>query len=215
MVHVKKPVALQAEENAFIEKTLHYIGGIRGVVLAGLVLSTNTRYPTRYILAIRGVPPMTLEDFQNIRDMNNNIKSVSISIAEEVVRIEVWRVGKRPQSKRKRKRPKKTVVTPCDLTSVDERDRKCLRVFLLRINAMPEIECQFEVHIDTSMPEHYLLELHVLDTMSLDSLEAVVHECRSFCTALTFDFSRKVLRATCLRMAAPLRRKVRLLKSVR
>jgi len=207
MVRVKKPVALQSNENAFIEKTLHYISSIKGAVKSGLILSTNTKFPTRYIIAIRGLPSMTIEDFKNIRDTNDHIRDIRISTAEEIVRIDIWRSGKKPERKKKRKRPKESVVTSCDLGSVDDKDKKCLKQLLLRLNAMPEIECQFEVRVDTSTPEMYLIDANIVDNMSLESLESILHECRSFCTNIEFDFPRKILRIHCLRIAAPLRRK--------
>lgn len=210
IVRVKRPVALQVEENAFVEKTLHYISSINGCVKSGLVLSTNTKFPTRYILAIRGMPLMQLDDFKNIRDTNDHIRDILISTAEELIRIDVWRTGKVPNRHKKRRRPKEAVVTTCDLSSVDQRDRKCLRQLLLRLNAMPEIECQFEVSVDTSLPEYYQLELNILDRVSLASLEGIQHECRSFCHNIEFDFPHKVVRIQCLRLAAPLRRRRRL-----
>ena len=70
---------------------------------------------------------------------------------------------------------------------------------------MPEIECQFEVRVNTSLPEVYQLELMFLDNLSLESLEGILHESRSFCTGLEFDFPHKLVRIRCLRMAAPLR----------
>lgn len=215
MVRVRKPVALQPPENAFIEKTLHYISSMRGCVKSGLVLSTNTKYPRRYIIAIRGMPSMSMEDFQNIRDTNDNIRDIFISTAEENVRIDVWRMGKTPNRKKKRRRAKEAVVTSCDLSSVDQRDRRCLRQLLLRLNAMPEIECQFEVRVDTSQPEYYHLEAHILDRVSLRSLEDILHECRAFCHGIEFDFPHNLVRIKCLKLAAPLkhRRIMRVIKN--
>lgn len=210
VVRVKKPVALQVSENAFVEKTLHYISSINGCVKSGLVLSTNTKFPTRYILAIRGMPCMSIDDFKNIRDTNDHIRDILISTAEELVRIDVWRTGKIPGGRKKRRRPKDAVVTACDLSSVDQRDRKCIRQLLLRLNAMPEIECQFEVLVDTSIPDYYQLELNILDRIGLASLENIQHECRSFCHNIEFDFPHKVVRIQCLRLAAPLQRRKRL-----
>lgn len=205
MVRVKKPVALETSETAFVEKTLHYISSIPGCDKSGLVLSTNTRFPRRFILAIRGMPAMSIEDFQNIRDTNDHIRDIFISTAEEMIRIDVWRTGKEPQRQKKRRRPKESVVTTCDLSSVDARDRKCLRQLLLRMNAMPEIECQFEVRVDTSQPDYYKLEMQILDRVSLASLEGIVHECRAFCHDIEFDFPHKLMRVKCLKLAAPLR----------
>lgn len=200
-------MALQVSENAFVEKTLHYISSISGCVKSGLILSTNTKFPTRYILVVRGMPLMSIDDFRNIRDTNDHIRDIFISTAEETIRIDIWRVGKRPTTRKKRKRPKDSVVTDCDLSSVDQRDRKCLRQLLLRLNAMPEIECQFEVGVDTSLPDYYQLELNILDRISLTSLESIQYECRAFCQTVEFDFPHKVVRIQCLRLAAPLQRR--------
>jgi hypothetical protein len=210
VVRVKRPVALQVSENAFVEKTLHYISSINGCVRSGLVLSTNTKFPTRYILAIRGMPSMSIDDFKNIRDTNDHIRDVLISTAEDLIRIDVWRTGNSHVGRKKRRRPKEAVVTTCDLSSVLAGDRKCLRQLLLRLNAMPEIECQFEVSVDTSLTDYYQLELNILDRVSLSSLESIQHECRSFCHNIEFDFPHKVVRIQCLRLAAPLRRRKRL-----
>jgi len=214
VVRVSKPVALASSEGAFIEKTLHYISSINGCVKSGLILSTNTKFPRRYIIAIRGMPAMTLEDFQNIRDTNDHIRDIVISTAEESIRIDVWRSGRQPDRKKKRKRPKDSVVTSCDLSSVDQRDRKCLRQLLLRLNAMPEIECQFEVRVDTSLPDYYKLDIHMLDRVSLLSLETVLHDCRAFVHGIEFDFPHSVIRIKCLKLAAPLQaRKIMRIKN--
>ena len=212
IVRVKKPVALQETEKAFIEKTLHYVAEIRGAVKTELVLSTNTRYPTRYIIMIRGLPLMTLEDFQNIRDMNDHIRSISVCMAEESVKIDVWRQGKVMKNKRKREHVK-DINAQYDLSSTDKRDRKCLTKLLFRLNNMEDIECQFDMRIDTSTPEYYILDLHIMDSVRLKPLESVLYECRSFCNGFEFDFPHRRLRARCLRLAAPLKRRTLRLKN--
>ena len=93
VVRVKKPVALQPEESAFIEKTLHYISSIHGAVANKLILSTNTKFPTRYIIMIRGLPNMSMEDFDHIRLMNENIRSIQVNMTNETIQIDVWRLG--------------------------------------------------------------------------------------------------------------------------
>lgn len=213
MVRVKRPIALQPDENAFIEKTLHYISGIQGADTKKLVLSTNTKYPTRYVMLIRGMPALTLEDLQNIRDMNERIRDITICMADETIRIDVWRQV--PPKKRvpKRKRDKDVVAAECDLSSVDKRDKKCLRMLLYRLNALEDIECQFSVRVDTSHPEHYQIDLCILDELKLCPLERIMHECRSFCLGFDFDFPRNVIRAKCLRLAAPLKRRVLRIRS--
>lgn len=154
---------------------------------------------------------MQLDDFKNIRNTNDHIRDILISTAEDLIRIDVWRTGKLPDVRKKRRRPKDAVVTTCDLSSVSAGDRKCLRQLLLRLNAMPEIECQFEVTVDTSLPDYYQLELNILDRVSLTSLENIQHECRSFCHNIEFDFPHKVVCIQCLRLAAPLRRRKKVL----
>lgn len=206
IVRVKKPVALQESEKAFIEKTLHYISEIRGAVKTDLVLSTNTRYPTRYIVMIRGLPLMTLQDFQNIRDLNDHIRSITVCMSEESIKIDVWRQGKIAKRKRKREHEKE-INAQYDLSSTDKRDRKCLTKLLLRLNSMEDIECQFDMRIDTSTPEYYILDLHIMDSIRLGPLESVLYECRSFCNGFEFDFPHGRLRARCLRLAAPLKRR--------
>lgn len=212
IVRVKKPVALQESENAFIEKTLHYISEIRGAVKTDLVLSTNTRYPTRYIVMIRGLPMMSLQDFENIRDMNDNIRSITVCMAEESIKIDVWRIGKSAKGKRKRT-TEKEINAKYDLSSTDKRDRKCLSQLLLRLNQMDDIECQFDMRIDTSTPEYYILDLHIMDAIRLEPLGSVLYECRSFCNGFEFDFPHRRLRARCLRLAAPLKRRTLKLKN--
>lgn len=208
-------MALQESEQSFIEKTLHYISEIRGAVKTNLVLSTNTKYPTRYIVLIRGLPMMSIQDFQSISDMNDNIRSIKVCMADESIKIDVWRHGKKISSKRKRGREirDKSINAEYDLSSVDKRDRKCLNAFLLRLNSMEGIECQFDMRIDTSTPEYYILDIYILDSLCLAPLENVLYECRSFCNGFEFDFPRQRLRARCLRLAAPLKRRTLKLKN--
>ena len=198
-------MALQPDEQAFVEKTLLYISGIRGAAKTELELSTNTRYPTRYVLVVRGVPVMTLEDVRNICDMNTRIRSVSVNMTDETLCIDVWRAGRQPPSGKKRKRTEHVrALHTWDLGSVDKADRRCLDIFLQRVNTMPNIECQFDVNVDTSRPDRYFLDMHILDTVFVHDLERVMYECRSICTGIQFDFPRRVIRANCMRIAAPI-----------
>jgi len=207
MVRVRKPVALQPEESAFIEKTLHYISSIHGAVANKLILSTNTKFPTRYILLIRGLPNMSMEDFEQIRLMNENIRSIQVNMTDETIQIDVWRMGQGEPKKKKRKRTNECIISAYDLSSVDNRDRKCLSRLLMQLNALEEIECQFDIQVDTSQPEFYRLDLSIFDQIKIGSLRLVLHECRSFCRTFEFDFPHKIIRAKCLRLAAPLTRR--------
>ena len=132
------------------------------------------------------------------------------------MRIDVWRVGKAPDSSRQRKRKRRDAVPlniKYDLGSVDKRDRRCLHMLLYRLNALDDIECQFDMQVDTSQPEFYQLDLAIHDALRVSSLGQVLHNCRSFCTQFIFDFPQKIIRAKCLRLAAPLKRRVLRLRS--
>ena len=81
---------------------------------------------------IRGLPLMSFEDFQNIRDMNDHIRCITVCMAEESIKIDVWRQGKVSSKKRKRARPRE-IQAVYDLSSTDKRDRRCLTQLLLRL----------------------------------------------------------------------------------
>jgi hypothetical protein len=213
MVRVTKPIALQPDEQAFIEKTLHYISGIRGAVANNIVLSTNTKFPTRYIIMIRGLPLMTMDDFEHILLMNDNIRTIRIDMGAETIKLDIWRAGHSSKRRKKRKRDKESITSAYDLSSVDRRDRRCLAQLLMRLNGLDDIECQFDLTIDTSQPEAYRLDMSIFDPITVQSLKNVLHECRSFCTTFEFDFPHKIVRAKCLRLAAPLKRRVLKLKN--
>jgi hypothetical protein len=215
VVNIKNSVALQQSETAFVEKTLHYISSIRGAVKTNLTLRTNTKYPTRYIILISGLPTMTMNDFYNIKNMNDNIRSIRLSMASASVKIDIWRDGKkRPTNKKKRRLRQKTVRKDLeyDLSYVDKHDKKCLKQLLRGMNAHADIECQFKINIDTSLPEVYMISVDIRDEVRLQPLIAIVRECRTFCSRFEFDFPLRVMRITCLRLAAPLKRRVLRLK---
>ena len=91
MVKVSGPVALKPAEAAFVEKTLHYISGIRGAVQTNLTLSTNTKYPSRYIVVLQGLPAIVLNDFTTIRNTNERIRHILVNMVEASIRVDVWR----------------------------------------------------------------------------------------------------------------------------
>ena len=209
VVNVTRQVALKPEETAFVEKTLHYISSIHGAVPSSLTLSTNTKYPSRYIILIRGLPVITLSDFQRIRNMNENIRFMKVNLLDSSLRIEVWRG---PAVKKKKSKKRRLVGTEacrivCDMTQVDSRDTKCLVTLLQLLSSMDNVECQFDCKVDTSNPEYYGLDLHILDAICVKDVESILHKCRSFCSEIKFDFPQKIICAKCLRLAAPLRRK--------
>jgi hypothetical protein len=196
------------EESAFIEKTLHYIAGIRGAVKTDLTLSTNTSYPKRYVVVVRGLPNMTLSDFQSIRDMNTLIRSIKISMEDASVRIDIWRRDKYVRAVRKRCRAHDPIFTPVwDLSSVDPKDRPCLQKFLNRLTTMEGMDCQCNISIDTSEPELYTIDFQITDTLTFRALEMILHSCRTFCNDFQFNFPNKIFRAKCLRVAAPLKKR--------
>jgi hypothetical protein len=214
VVSIKNAVALQPSETAFVEKTLHYISSIRGAVKTNLTLRTNTKYPTRYIILISGLPTMTINDFCNIKNMNQNIRSIHMSMATASVKIDIWRDGKKRSDNKKKRRRYTTVQKDLkyDLACVDKHDKKCLRQLLKGLNAHDDIECQFKISIDTSVPDVYLISVDIRDEIRLEPLLAIVRECRTFCSQFEFDFPLRIVRITCLRLAAPMKRRVLRLK---
>lgn len=150
---------------------------------------------------------MSMEDFDHIRLMNENIRSIQVNMTDETIQIDVWRLGQSESKKKKRKRAKECIISAYDLSSVDKRDRKCLGRLLMQLNALEEIECQFDMQVDTSQPEFYRLDLNIFDQIKIGSLRMVLHDCRSFCRTFEFDFPHKIIRAKCLRLAAPLNRR--------
>lgn len=215
IVNVSRPVALKPDESAFVEKTLHYISSIRGAIASSLTLSTNTKYPSRYIILIRGLPVISMGDFQRIRNTNDNIRSIKVNMLDSSLRIEVWRGKKSDKKKSKKRRFVDTEACRivCDMTQVDSRDTKCLVTFLQLLSSMDNVECQFDCNIDTSNPEYYGIDLHILDSICVNDIESILHKCRSFCSEIKFDFPQKIVRAKCLRLAAPLRRRRLTLKN--
>jgi hypothetical protein len=210
MVTVSRPVALKPEESAFVEKTLHYISSIRGAVSTDLLLSTNTKYPSRYIILIRGLPLVGMSDFVNIHNTNDRIREMKVSMLDSSLRIDVWRDNAKSLQRKTMKRTLDERYAPhilCDMANVDKRDRKCLVTLLQLLSGMKNVECQFNVHIDTSHPEYYSVDLHILDSIVIQEVEHILHQCRSFCSDIHFDFPQKIIRAKCLRLAAPLRRR--------
>ena len=133
-------------------------------------------------------------------------------MARGSIRIDVWREGKK-KTKNKKKRVRKTSVTQhYDLSNVDKHDKKCLRQLLRGLGSHQDIECQFKLNIDTSIPELYQLHIDLRDEIGLGPLAGIIHQCRSFCKQMEFDFPLRIIRITCLRLSAPLQRRVLRLK---
>lgn len=199
-------MALHEDEQAFIEKTLHYIASIRGATKSELVLSTNTSYPKRYVVIIRGLPVMSLSDLKSIHDMNDLIRNITISMEDGCVRIDVWRKNKKVINRKRRRPQVMSSLSPCqwDLSSVDPKDRQCLNIFLNRLSMMEGIECQFDISVDTSELDVYNIDFQISDSLKFKALNNILHECRTFLKEFEFNFPNKTFRAKCLRVEAPL-----------
>lgn len=206
IVKVSGPVALKPEESAFVEKTLHYISSIRGAVQTNLTLSTNTKYPSRYIVLIRGLPNIAMNDFATILNTNERIRKILVNMAEESIRVDVWR-EKAPQTRQRKRHRQEARRIACDMSNVEKGDKKCLLTLLQYLNNMNNVECQFTATVDTSNPEFYSLNLHIMDSICIKEVETIMHKCRSFCIGIEFDFPHSIVRVKCLRLAAPLRRR--------
>jgi len=207
LVKVSGPVALKPSEAAFVEKTLHYISGIRGAVQTNLTLSTNTKYPSRYIVLLQGLPAIVLSDFTTIRNTNERIRHILVNMVEASIRVDVWRENAEKKNRPRKRNRQNSRRIACDLTNVENRDKKCLVTLLQHLNNMPNVECQFAAIVDTSNPEYYSINVHIMDSICIKEIETIMHNCRSFCVGIEFDFPHKVVRVKCLRLAAPLRRR--------
>ena len=197
-----------------MEKTLHYISSIRGAVSTDLTLSTNTKYPTRYIIMIRGLPLIHMGDFESIYNTNGLIREMKVNMLESSLRIDVWRGNASVRKKKKKRRwvESSACRLVCDMSNVDNRDTKCLTQLLKLLSGMENVECQFTVQVNTSNPEYYSIDCHILDSICIQEINNILHKCRNFCSDISFDFPHKIVRAKCLRLAAPLRRRTLTLK---
>jgi hypothetical protein len=208
---VKGGIALNSSETAFVEKTLHYISSIDGCILNELTLRTNTKYPSRYIIQISGLPKISLHDFVQICTTNANIREITINIYEATINIDVWRQNKnKKKKKRKRERTVALDLTnmTLDLSNVATQDKSCLKNLVQSFTKMKNVQTQFDCSVDTTEPEMYTVEMKILDNITVRDVVSIQHQCRTFCRAIYFNFPQKKIQASCLHLSAPLKRRV-------
>lgn len=206
---VKDCIALSVAETAFVEKTLQYISSIEGCIANDLRLRTNTKYPSRYIILISGLPKITLHDFIQISTTNNNIREITVNLSVGTVTIDVWRQNKKKNNKKKkRKRSSETVKTEVDLSTVDKRDQKCLETLVKSFAKLKNVETQFVTLVDSSDPEMYSISMHIFDSLSIRDVVDIQHRSRTYCREIIFNFPQKQIEAKCLHLSAPIRRRI-------
>jgi len=211
---VKGGIALDVSEQAFVEKTLQYISSIEGCVETDLNLRTNTKYPSRYIILISGLPKTTLHDFIQISTTNNNIREITVNVAEGTVKIDVWRKNKNKSTKKKKRKREQTLVkTELDLTNVDKRDHKCLQALVESFAKLKNVQTQFVTRVDTSDPEIYSISMHIMDSLSIRDIVNIQHQSRTYCREIIFNFPQKRIEAKCLHLSAPIRRRMLTIKN--
>ena len=211
---VKGGIALDVSEQAFVEKTLQYISSIEGCVETDLNLRTNTKYPSRYIILISGLPKITLHDFIQISTTNGNIREITVNVAEGTVKIDVWRQNKNKSTKKKkRKRETSLVKSDVDLSNVDKTDHKCLKTLVESFAKQKNVQTQFVTRVDTSDPEIYSISMHIMDSLSIRDIVNIQHQSRTYCREIIFHFPRKRIEAKCLHLAAPIRRRMLTIKN--
>lgn len=211
---VKGGIALDVSEQAFVEKTLQYISSINGCVETDLNLRTNTKYPSRFIIMISGLPKITLHDFIQISTTNGNIREITVNVAEGTVKIDVWRQNKNKSTKKKkRKRETSLVKTDVDLSNVDKTDHKCLQTLVESFSKLKKIQTQFVTRVDTSDPEIYSIEMHIFDSLSIRDIVNIQHQSRTYCREIILNFPQKQIEAKCLHLAAPIRRRMLTIKN--
>mgnify|MGYP006091518289 FL=1 len=206
---VKGGIALDIAEMAFVEKTLNYISSINGCISTELSLRTNTKYPSRYIVLISGLPKITLHDFIQISTTNGNIREIVVNMAEGTVKIDVWRQGKKiKKKKQKRKRDISILQTETDLSNVDKRDLNCIRMLIQDFAKLKNVQTQFETKVETSNPEMYSISMLIMDNISIRDIVNIQHKSRTFCRTILFNFPHKQIETECLHLSAPIRRRV-------
>jgi len=211
---VKGGIALDVSEQAFVEKTLQYISSIEGCVETDLNLRTNTKYPSRFIILISGLPKTTLHDFIQISTTNGNIREITVNVAEGTVKIDVWRKNKNKSTKKKkRKRETNVVKTELDLTNVDKRDHICLQALIQSFAKLKNVQTQFVTRVDTSDPEIYSISMHIMDSLSIRDIVNIQHQKRTYCREIIFNFPQKRIEAKCLHLSAPIRRRMLTIKN--
>jgi hypothetical protein len=211
---VKGGIALDVSEQAFVEKTLQYISSINGCVENDLNLRTNTKYPSRFIILISGLPKITLHEFIQIATTNSNIREITVNVAEGTVKIDVWRQNKNKSTKKKkRKRETSLVKSELDLSNVDKTDHKCLQTLVESFSKLKNVQTQFVTRVDTSDPEIYSIEMHIFDSLSIRDIVNIQHQSRTYCREIIFHFPQKRIEAKCLHLAAPIRRRMLTIKN--
>jgi hypothetical protein len=206
---VKGGIALDVSEQAFVEKTLQYVSSIEGCVETDLNLRTNTKYPSRYIILISGLPKITLHDFIQISTTNGNIREITVNVAEGTVKIDVWRQNKNKNTKKKKRKRESTLVkTELNLTNVDKRDHKCLQTLIQSFAKLKNVQTQFVTRVDTSDPEIYSISMHIMDSLSIRDIVDIQHKSRTYCREIIFYFPQKRIEAKCLHLSAPIRRRI-------
>jgi|TARA_B110000483_G_C18001501_1_gene467474 anti-anti-sigma regulatory factor len=205
---VKGGIALDVSEKAFVEKTLQYISSINGCIETDLNLRTNTKYPSRFIILISGLPKITLHDFIQISTTNGNIREITVNVAEGTVKIDVWRQNKNKNSKKKkRKRERSVVKTEVNLSNVDKMDKKCLQTLVEAFAKLKNVQTQFVTRVDTSDPEIYSIGMYIFDNLSIRDIVDIQHQSRTYCREIIFNFPQKQIEAKCLHLSAPIRRR--------
>lgn len=188
--------SMDKEDSSFIQNVAKYVATLDRNNEKNMKILSNTRLPSRFLFTVTNIPAISLTELYKIECMNTNIRSVMIDVLNGSIKVDVWK--KNCSSKGKRKRvesppPKEYSVGEWNLEGLREEDRKACKSILDGVMEMPEIICQFKTKIEEDPPSHYILKLHIKDTVSYNKFKTLKIENRAFIESVEFNFHEKTV----------------------
>lgn len=201
-------VNMEREDSLFIEKMVAFLHSLEGAQKSKMSVMTNTRLPTRFMCVVSNLPPINMRELEHIAALTNNLKSIKMDLQQSKMTLEVFKTHATKRKKRARS-PSPTSGFPFhtsdewDLTAIHAEDQNTARRVIQAVGSMPEIECQFQVSVESKPPTYYELSLKIRDILDYGVFRAFRREFRAFVGKIIFDFPQKVVRITIKRMHAP------------
>lgn len=201
-------VNMEREDRLYIEKVVAFLHSLEGAQKSKMSVMTNTRLPTRFMCVVNNLPPITMRELEHISALTNNLKSMHIDLQQSKLTLEAWKTHANKRKKRARS-PSPTSgfmfksSEDWDLSAIHIEDRNTAKRVIEAIGNMPQLDCQFQVTVESKPPTCYELNLKIRDVMSYAVFRAFHREFRAFVGKIIFDFPQKVVRVTVKRMHAP------------
>ncbi len=183
---VSQPTVEELDRN-FIRKTLQYIQTLPGAQKDKLLVQTNTKLPSRYILMISNLPVMAMHDFNTITTLAPRLRAMTISLKDNWLKIDMWKQGAQTRVlKRKITQPSNRTW---NLKSITSTDRLMLVTLLDGISNLPSFPCQFHVDITNVPPDNYTIDIISNDVIDISDLVTFKQLSRAFLKDIQFNFS--------------------------